>query len=251
MEDPKITITPQLNDKGENVLVIRKGEAEKLLAPDRIEITGTITAPADWLEDHKEKNTDTAYALFNLAKRSIHYRPFPEYNPGPRISGKLQESNQLKRLKINGGETYNAAGLAKHLKTVTSLATAKADILQVIGRLETLKLKVNKEVEKAKDEKGNSKLDFNQIVESNLFFDLSFRVPLFEREEAQEVTAVIVIEEVSQHDVVLTLQNFDLPDLLDAKALEYLNREADRFKAVRALGLQTMGNQSPTIIWES
>ncbi len=251
MEDnQKINITPQLNDKGESVLVIRKGEAEKLNVPVKVIIEGTINTPADWLEDHMDQNYDKAYALFNLNKRSITYRAFPDYVYGSEVRGFLRESRQLERLKINHATTYNAAGLAKHLKTVTSLAEAKSDHMAVIGKLETLKLKVSKAIEKEKDEKGNVKLDFNQIVESNLIFDLKFRVPYFEREEVQTVAAVIVIEEVSQNDVVLTLQNYELPDLMDQEALKYLDREAERFKKARGKTIKE-GTDTPTIIWEN
>lgn len=237
--EQKVNLTLSGN---ENTLIVRTGAALPEQAPLQINISGTISAPADWLEDHKLFNKEDSFVSVSLDKRQIVYRSNPGFYLNTSVTGALKMSKQLSRLKLNDGQTYNAQNLAKHLKTVISLATSRADMLTAIGRLETLKMKVNKEVEKAKDDKGNVKLDFNQIVDSNLVFELSFRVPYFEKEEAVEVKAMIVIEDVTQHDVSLTLQNYELPDLMDANALLHLNREVERFEKSDA---------KTTIIWEN
>jgi len=210
-------------------LIIRTGDAEKLVPPIQIRASGTIVAPADWLKNHKEQNSGFSIVQFDNKKGTIVYNAHPGFYLGAIITGTLTMSAQFNRLKINNGENWSALKLAKHLKQLTALATNKADHMKVVASLEKLKVKVNTELEKFKEENGNAKFDFERTVESNLVPDLTFTVPIYEGEAPVNIVAKIIVDDVNQGDVVLQVQSFTLEDELDATTRAILKREELRF----------------------
>lgn len=224
MADIKIDVTQNGNE-----LIIRTGDAEKIVPPIQIKASGTIKAPADWLKNHSPENSPYSIVQFDNKKGTIVYSAHPGLWLGAIITGTLTMTAQFNRLKINNGENWSALKLAKHLKSITALATNKAEHMKVVASLERLKVKVNTELEKFKEENGNAKFDFERTVESNLIPDLAFTVPIYEGEAPVSIVAKIVVDDVNQGDVVLQVQSFTLEDDLEATTREILKREETRF----------------------
>lgn len=238
-KDFKINVTPNGNE-----LILRTGEAEKLVPPQKVVAQGTIVAPADWLKDHPQFNTAHAMVILDNKAGTIVYHSNPSSHLGESITGTLLVTKQFNRLKINTGENWSALKLAKHLKEITALATQKVEHMKVIASLEKLKIKVKTELEKVKEESGSAKIDYERIVDTNLVTDLSYTVAIYEGEAPVTVTAKIIVDDVNNGDAILQVISYDLEDEIDATMRTIMKREEARFKELHTVSPQT-------IIWKA
>ena len=88
--------------------------------------------------------------------------------------------------------------------------------MKVIASLRNLKAKVNQELNRDDDRKGNVKVDFNQTVQSNVPDDFQINLPLIEGDIASNISVSIILEANSSHDINCYLESIDAAELIDA-----------------------------------
>jgi len=179
MEEQKINITLA---EGQKELVIREGKAQEIKEPVKLDITGTIQSPKEWLEKRKESNQFEAkncHVIFSYEKMFIklfvnetdHYRSI--------ITGKAEVNPDLAKFGINTDKTWTKDQLKSFLKMNRAFFRDRDENLQMVTNLEKFSASVKAQLDMHKDDRGNSKNNAEIKVDTNLNMSFILKMPAF------------------------------------------------------------------------
>lgn len=176
MEDLNITV-----ENGVKTVEVRTGEALKLKEPLKVEITGTINAPLEWL-DSREKQIPprNCHILVDEDKRTIALH-LDESNPYKTvIVGQMKISSVFQKFGINSGEYRTPLEMSEFIKMNRVYFENRQKAMELVSQLRNFKAKVNKQVEQEVNlNKGDKRLILNQVVDSNVPETFKVSLPLF------------------------------------------------------------------------
>lgn len=161
-------------------VVIREGQALPAKEPLKVDITGQIDSPTRWLEkragiiDHKK-----AFIAVNREAFLIRLVIDEKNAYHDEIAGKLQLSEQMRKMGINSGEYISAFDMAALIKANRTYFQSTTEAMKLVSELRNFKAKVDKEIEASDDRRGNTKFLRSQIVESNLPSSFKVEIPVF------------------------------------------------------------------------
>jgi len=169
--------------------------AYEIKPPRGIEISGHIYAPLNWLHKNKIPNNHDAVVLVNTDDRIIILK-YNMSNPYgiDMVVGKLLISEKFKEWEINTGKSYDAKYLSEFIKMHRSHFTDKSEAMRLSSELANIKVKVDKEVEKSDNNRGDYRAVLAQkVIESNIPQGFKLNVPLFEGHKKVEFNVEIYI----------------------------------------------------------
>ncbi|AHK11408.1 hypothetical protein F132_62 [Flavobacterium sp. phage 1/32] len=220
-------------EKGENVtLTILTGDAPeplKIYNRNPITIKGTIEAPRRFVEvrDFERKKS---HALISVSRGEIVLVVNEQETEDKfTITGRVQVAKEFADLGINSDKFYTPEELAKKLKLKRSIFANKLDHATTIATLRNIKAKVNQDIEKAKDDKGNVTDAMTQSVESNMPDSIKINIPLIEGMEAQNIELFIVLE-VDNGKIICTLESIDGAELIEEFREKAVMQEVEKIK---------------------
>lgn len=182
--------------QGTSELVLRSGAALELREPDQVVIAGCITAPADWLEKRAstlstEKRLQS-HVIVDEDNGRITLR-IDETNPyGTAICGVVLPSEESKVLPINTGKAMSALALSDMIKAHRYLFDSTEAAMKLVTALRGMKAKIDGDVEKARDDRGNYAIVRRQSIESNIPQGFYLRIPIL-----KGLLAIVVTVEIS------------------------------------------------------
>lgn len=163
--------------------------------PEKVNISGTISAPVEYLRKRVGVIDQLkSYVLVNRDELSIGLI-FDETNfYKSTVIGKLQLSKEIKLFGINSGKEYSTFALADLIKMNRSHFESKEVAMKLVSNLREFKAKIDKDIELSKDDRANYAIKKVQSVESNIPKAFNLIIPLFKGMARVVIEVEIVID---------------------------------------------------------
>lgn len=163
---------------GVKELVIREGEAQKLYDQEKVKISGTIDAPARWLEK-REVDPTQCNVIIDRERLSI----FLTINEGDHfkteISGSLTIEPIFEKFGINAGVWRTPFEMAEFIKMNRTCFESVPVAMELVAALKNIKTKIDKAVEASDNNRGDKRILIDQTVKTNVPEKFNLQMPLF------------------------------------------------------------------------
>ena len=233
MNTESLYINPPLGQQ-KTAVEILEGKAPQRLdekPPVRIEINGTITAPAAFL-------TARLYQIDPLKNHVIVKRSegwislvLNEADPYTRgyVSGKTFTSKIMQEFGINSSLSRNPNTLGQFFKMSRAYFADKHVNMHLVSELKNFCAKINSVVEKQKADSGSFKDSYSGVVTSNLPESFWLNIPIVEGGPPQTVE-VEFYASVDGPNVDLQLVSPGAKEWMDTELNGAIDRELDRIR---------------------
>lgn len=185
-------------DAGKEI-IIRKGEALKLQPPRKVELSGSIKAPVEYITKRKADHLpNTVHVIYDKEAGTIELVADELNHYARLIKGTLSLNPKLKPFKINeGGET----AIFKDLKSVVKLIRFNKWIFadetryqELIDALQKFEVKVQAEIKNIDNGRGNIEKGVKQTVQVNADLTFTASAAIFLGSEVSKFKVEIVTE---------------------------------------------------------
>lgn len=219
-------------EKGISSLVVLEGKAPEQHNDQPVTIVGTISAPSRFIEGRKEDfKSSKKHCLVSktdgLIKLVLNEQSVVDKYI---IQGQIEVAKKFTSLGINSDKImYSPEELANKLKLLRSMFVSNLEHASICATLRNLKAKVNADIEKADDRRGNVTANFKQSVESNMPDAIKLKLPLLEGEEPIEIEVNVILE-AHGSDIKCSLESVDAAELIETQFAERVNQEIEKIK---------------------
>lgn len=190
MENLQVKTAP-----GTERLEVLTGAAQVIRDPKILNISGTIESPFAWLEKRIETIEQLkAHVIVNREKLSISLKIEDKNHFSDTITGKAELHPAFVKFSINTNTYRTPKELAQLFKMNRSFFENKSEAMMLVSELQNFKAKIDGEVEKADDNRGNRKLLVQQAVNSNVPDNFKVNVPIFKGGKPETIEVEIYIE---------------------------------------------------------
>jgi hypothetical protein len=230
MENEKIA--QKLIEQGQKSVVILTGTAPEQFNNRPIKIEGNIDAPSRFIEGRKDEFEDTSrHCKVSKTDGKIHLiineqSVVDKYE----VTGQIQIAKKFKNLAINEPKAYSPEELANKLKLLRNLFPSNLEHATICQTLRNLKAKINADIEKADDRKGNVERNFKQTVESNMPDAITLKLPLLEGEPATLVEVNVILEANGNSSINCYLESVDAAELIETLFEQRVEEEVEKIK---------------------
>lgn len=193
-------------------IIFREGQALPLHEPEKVQLLGTIDAPARWIEKRADTiNQKECYVEVNREKMIISLRTDESSYYGTTVYGKLELSPEYNKFGINGGEYITNFEMAEMFKMNRAYFENRSVAMKLVTDLQNFKAKVDKEIENSDNKRGDRRILVNQVVQSNLPEAFNLVIPVFKGCEKQTVQVEVY---VNPNDFTCTLVSAQSNELI-------------------------------------
>jgi len=219
--EKKLSITAE-NDGQE--IVIREGEALKLRYSLNLNIRGRIDTVSRFLCKRLDTlEQENCNITVSRSEMEI-FLAINETDPDKIgvVTGKLMFDEDFEAFGINTGKKYPLFGLADFLKMHRYCFDAPSVAMKIVNELKNFKAKVNKEIEKASDNRGNNKILLEQTVNSNIPESFTLKMPIFKGEDPRsfQVEINIIVRDAEMECYLESIEANDLIKQLSGKIID-------------------------------
>lgn len=202
----------ELNTEEDKETIIRFGDALPLKEPKAVSISGTIDAPARWIEKRKDDIVSAdAHILVDRDHMSITLKTDENSAYSDQIIGTLTLSSEMQEFGINTGEYMSCFDMADRIKQLRTYFETQQEAMKLVTELRSFKAKIDKELELSDDKRGNQKIMRAQTVESNLPKSFKVNMPIFKGTEKRTFEVEV---EINPNDLSCTLVSPDAHDIV-------------------------------------
>lgn len=236
----KIAVSMELNGSGATVqVVLRKGEALPMREPEAVNLTGTIDAPARWVESKQRLNHKEAYNGGNTDESSIveengnNSRVMVYRENGTvvlienetsyyrnTIEGRLCTSEKYDKFGINSGDYKNPQDMADFFKMNRTCFASVAEANSLVSLLRNFEANVTSQMKDLDDRRGNITQLRQQVVQSNLPDSFTLTMPIFNGLPKQSIEVEVWIDPATYGCTLISAQAEDLKVELADKAID-------------------------------
>jgi hypothetical protein len=191
MKDLNITVSNETKE-----LVLRTGEADKIVHPKGINITGVLGAPYQFLigkdidpkTSHLQIKRDTGGITLNILDTNPH--------SSSTIIGQLKKDSALESWKINSVDhRWTVQGFLRHIKTQAFYFTSKDELKAMVDSLQKWNATVETVIQQHNANTGNSLSVLEKKVSGiELKNKFSITIPIFQGYEKQKFTVEIGLD---------------------------------------------------------
>lgn len=226
MNEDKITVN--ILDGEKHLLEIRHGDALPLKEPKVVNLEGSIETVSRFLKIRADRlDQKTCHLIVDIEKGCMTLF-VDETNPyAGKVSGKIVPDPVLQSFGINTGKRYSLRDLSDFLKMRRSYFADVSEAMKLVTELRNFKAKVNKEMEKVSDNRGNSKIMLDQVVDSNVPEGFVLHVPLIKGSSRFRFKVDINIIPTDA-DMICMLESVDLKELEDETYEKYMEYELEQ-----------------------
>lgn len=186
--------------EGQRELVIREGQALPLKEPQVINLSGVIDSPLVWLQKRiGHIQEEDAHIIVDRENLSITLVIDEDSAYKTVIKGSGSYSDVFKRFAVNSGNYITNFEMAQLIKMNRSFFENHDVAMNLVNILQNFKAKVDKEIEKSDNNRGDKRLLVAQVVQSNLPERFNLCMPIFKGTPRQtfEVEVYIRAEDFS------------------------------------------------------
>lgn len=225
----------ELNTDESKETVIRFGDALPLKEPKAVSISGTIDAPARWVEKRKDDIVSAdSHVLVDRDRMTITLNIDENSAYMDQIVGTLTISTEMHEFGINTGEYMSCFDMADRIKQLRTYFETQQEAMKLVTELRSFKAKIDKEMELSDDKRGNQKIMRAQKVESNLPKSFNVKMPIFKGTEERTFEVEV---EINPNDLSCTLVSPEAHDFV-------VQQRDDQMNAV----LGRIGDAAPNIV---
>lgn len=183
-----------LSHEGHTVMIY-EGTAPVIRDPKIITIKGNIDAPFRWL-DRRRNNVNflDAHLIIDREKMTITLNLGDKDYFGDTIQGKAQEHPKFAEFGINKDKYRTPAELATFIKMNRSFFENQSTAMSLVDTLFNFRAKVDKDIERIQDTRGNKRDLTAQVVNSNLPEKFNIEVPIFKGFPKQTIEVEVFIK---------------------------------------------------------
>ena len=202
----------ELNTEESKETVIRFGDALPLKEPKAVSISGTIDAPARWVEKRKDDIVSAdAHVLVDRDRMTITLNTDENSAYMDQIVGTLTLSTEMQEFGINTGEYMSCFDMADRIKQLRTYFETQQEAMKLVTELRSFKAKIDKEMELSDEKRGNQTIMRAQTVESNLPKSFKVNMPIFKGTEKRTFEVEV---EINPNDLSCTLVSPDAHDIV-------------------------------------
>lgn len=224
--------------QGTAEIIIRHGEAEKLLdpkAPLSLNISGQLSCVAEYIRKRlntgqfKQQDCRILVDRENVAL-SFVFNERDAYNNGS-VEGRLSLHPDFESLAINRNHAWAPVELAMLLKMHRYWFEDRQKGMQLVSTLMNYKADINQKVEQSVEANGNRADNFAQVVNSNLPATITLSVPIFKGSQPQPLE-IEFFAKVDGRDVSFILLSPGANEALEAYRDAAIDKELDDIRAL-------------------
>ncbi len=212
-----------------NELIIRHGEAPKVIEPKSVKIAGDIKSVLNFIKiriDGIDKQKATIE--FNEKLKSVVLNTDPSSPIQTTVVGELEVYEKLDQFGINKEKFYGQNELEKFVRMNRFFFADKEKHGQLVSNLKNLSAKVNAEMVSEKDNRGNRNIGLKKEVKTDLAADFVLSIPLFKNSEPKTFRVEICYE-LTDSTMRFWLESVELEELqMDAVQKEF-SAQKDHF----------------------
>ena len=197
MEKINLAIT-----KDNHEVVIREGKALPLQEPAKINITGQITAPANY-NAGRELDVTKTYVLVNRDNNTISLIiNETDYYSGL-VVGKLELATDYLKFGINHNKEFSTFALADLIKMNRDCFESKEISMELVKKLKNFEIKLEQVKQAKTNDRADIKAIFEQTVtETNIPTNFIMQMEIYKGQGKQKFEVEIYINAVN-HDCSL------------------------------------------------
>jgi len=228
-ESTEVTSVPGFSSSYQTILT---GKALEEKDEEPVEISGILSAPADFLERKKENwEPKNCHVLVDYYNGSITLKTDERTFNHNTIKGALTESRVLGKFNINTGKRYSNFELAALFRVNKYWFATPEDQSRIIAELQKFQANVSTKIKAHNDNSGNSVSSLEKEV-NGISWNRTFRlnIPIFEGYPKVLVPVEIGVEPTS-NDVKLFLESPELYELIESTKGGLIDEQTKRFDA--------------------
>jgi hypothetical protein len=229
MNNEKVIST--MLEKEVKQITILEGAAPPQYNNHPVDISGNIDAPSRFIEGRNEDFKSSRRHCLVSKTDGVIRLILNEQSAVDKyvIQGKIQVAKKFTSLGINAERTYTPEELANKLKLLRSMFVSNMEHASICATLRNLKAKVNAQIDKADDRKGNVTENFKQTVISNMPDSIKLKLPLLEGEDPIEIEVNVILEAHSS-DIRCSLESIDASELIETQFTKRVEEEIEKIK---------------------
>lgn len=212
-------------------LIIREGQAEKIIAKKAVKISGIINSPLEFLKVRKTI-IDLLSSNIQVDREGLKISLFISENTEleDEIIGSLQLTDEFKSFGINSGKGWVPRELAEHIKMNRICFESKDIANKLVSILMDVKIRIDKAVENTSGQKGNIRqLKEQTLKECNIPESLTLDMPIFKGSKKSLFLCEIWI---NPEDLSVKLISPDAQDIIRRVRDDEINLVIDEIKNI-------------------
>lgn len=222
-----------IKDEG-NVLIIREGDAPKLLdevKPNKVSLKGTLNAPSEFYNKRKQlHDKNKCHVVYDKNKGMITLNVDEQYD-SYQVSGQIQENPDLAQFKINTTHLYGIKELMQLLKFNRIHFIDKEANAKIVLSLQNFKGRVEKILTDMSDNRGNDEKSKLTKIEHDLEESFKLQMPIYKGGSPLAFTVDICVSATSA-DVQVWLESKELKELQESNKSSILEAELSHFSEI-------------------
>ncbi len=230
MEKQILNLNKLRAKNGEITVVQRTDEKKKIHYSKAVVISGTISAPGNFIQKRKDQDKkERCNVQYSYLERYITLTTNEKFAElGYEIEGKLTKNPIIDQLAINTNKIFSIAELTKHLRFNSLYFSSKEQHGKIIQELQRFKAKVESEITKINDQKGNIEDTYKVTLNSNAELNFKLTLPVFIGQPNKTFLVEIACE-ARNRAVEFWLESTELVELLNSDTVDIINKELERF----------------------
>lgn len=229
MKDVNVTLSNTVDT--EKPVVLLTGKALEPKYPEAVELTGILSAPADFLEHKKDNyNPLNCHVRVDRVAGSIMFLGDDKLDTGEVIAGKLVPSAAFSKFAINTGKLFTAFDLAALFRQNKFWFASAEEHAEILKNLNNFSAKVSTKVEQMQHNSGATKQLFEREV-TDIAWKREFRlcVPIFEGYKKRTFRVEIGVSPTDM-TVKLFLESDEVYEIFEAEKEELIKEQVKRFE---------------------
>ncbi len=226
MDDLKITAADGLTE-----LVVRKGEAVPVYPPCKVEMVGTLKAPADYLQ-HKTANSfpkDAYLKVYNSSGR-LELRLDEKNSDGASITGVLKLNPEIELFGINTDVKWSINEFRQFIQRKSYFFDGREEYTKMLSAMQKFKSEVVKVYQNENANDGNAKLMLEAKVQNvNMVSSFKIKMPIYLGYQDRSFNVEIGLD-VTSSETRLFLYSEELYNLQEDLKKSYIAEQINRFE---------------------
>ncbi len=159
--------------------MIRSGVAPDIYPPRKIEVKGVIDTVSRWLAKKKVNYADARLEIMRSASTIRLVMNETSTETFGTVTGQMILDEDYQAFSINRQKKFTLLELSNFIKMHRYCFEEQRVAMNLVADLRNFKGKVNKEMEKVQDTRGNSRVMVDQVVESNIPPAFTLQMPIY------------------------------------------------------------------------
>lgn len=204
-------------------LIIREtnnvNEPLPILEPEKVNITGVITAPYAFLQkrwsDESQMEHNRTHLLVNRDNLNIKLVVNEtDKRNGMTITGQIELSRQFKAFGVNMDVQFVPEDLANFFRINRTYFKERSENMNLVSQLKSFRARIETEVEREKKDNGSVTDVYKKVVNSNLPESFRVCIPIYKGAKPEEIE-IEIIATVNGRDVTLELISPDAASIVE------------------------------------